>query len=67
MSKIGHDGEYSRAPEPFPPGLRPRDRKPLQETTPMNALILLLIPLPAVGGYWLMGRVDRFIDRIHRS
>ena len=32
----------------------------------MNALILLLIPFPAVGGYWLMGRIDRFIGRIHR-
>ena len=32
----------------------------------MNALILLLIPLPAVGGYWLIGRIDRFIGRIHR-
>lgn len=32
----------------------------------MNALILLLIPLPTVGGYWLMGRIDRFISRIHR-
>jgi hypothetical protein len=33
----------------------------------MSALLLLLIPLPAVGGYWLMGRLDRFINRIHRS
>jgi len=33
----------------------------------MSALLLLLIPLPAVGGYWLMGRIDRFINRIHRS
>jgi len=32
----------------------------------MKTLILLLAPLPAVGGYWLMGRIDRFIDWIHR-
>jgi len=32
----------------------------------MNALVLLLVPLPAVGGYWLMGRIDRFIDRIRQ-
>jgi len=33
----------------------------------MKALIILLFPLPLVGGYWLMGRIDRFIKRIHRS
>ena len=32
----------------------------------MKALILFLLPLSAVGGYWLMGRIDRFINRIHR-
>ena len=33
----------------------------------MKALIILLIPLFAVGGDWLMGRIDRFISRIHRT
>ena len=56
----------SYAQEPLPSVIRPRDWKTIQERTPMNALILLLIPLPAVGGYWLMGRIDRFISRIHR-
>ena len=32
----------------------------------MNVLLFLLFSLPAVGGYWLMGRVDHFISRIHR-
>jgi hypothetical protein len=66
MSKIRHQCEHFIFPEPFPTVLRPNNWNTIQETAPMKALILLLIPLPAVGGYWLMGRIDRFIDRIHR-
>lgn len=35
----------------------------------MNILLaLILLPLPAVGGYTVMGRVDRFLDRkVHRE
>ena len=56
----------SSAQEPFPSVIRPNDWKTIQETAPMSALIWLLIPLPAIGGYWLMERIDRFINRIHR-
>ena len=56
----------SSVQEPLPSVIRPNERNTIQENTPMNALILLLIPFPAVGGYWLMGRIDRFIGRIHR-
>ena len=35
----------------------------------MNILLaLILLSLPAVGDYMLMGRVDRFLDRkVHRG
>jgi len=35
----------------------------------MNILLaLILLSLPAVGGYMLMGHVDRFLDRkVHRG
>ena len=67
MSKTGQPRELFPLPEPATARIRPRGWKTIQETTDMKALILLLFPLPAVGGYWLMGRIDRFISRIHRS
>jgi len=66
MAKIRHACEYFISPEPSARPIRPRNRKTIQEKVTMKVLLLLLFPLPALGGYWLMGQIDRFIRRIHR-